>query len=237
MNSNKNVYSSNYFNDKVFCEQAINYWLLNINIENRGCSCVLFDKENYFILSGGSNKEIKLFDKDGDEIDSIRKSDDSCYSFNFIEATYLNKKPYILLCLNDYSECYDYKDRSSRKYKPKQNKGYHNDINLFNNNKRIYLIVSRGYDVVIFDFESTNEISSIKVNEKSYFNGLCSLNEKYILVGDDKEIRVLNFDSKSFIKNYKDFTDESIQGIEKINVPNEGVIIVCYTENIISFWK
>ena len=57
------------------------------------------------------------------------------------------------------------------------------------------------------------------------------------LVGDNKEIKVIDFDKKSIIKNYKDLSDGSIQGLEKIKIPDKGEFIISYKSNIITLWK
>ena len=72
-------------------------------------------------------------------------------------------------------------------------------VNLFKKNNKIYLISGdNGGNVIIFDFISKNEISSIKVG--GIISSLCSINEKYILVGNiNKKWRE---DSKNIYKSF-----------------------------------
>ena len=109
-------------------------------------------------------------------------------------------------------------------------------MNLFKNDNEIYLISGdQGGNIIIFDFESTNEISSISVG-----GGICSINlinKKYILVGNDKkELNVIDFDNKSIVKNYREH-NKDILGIEKIKTYNKGEYIITYDFNKIKIWK
>ena len=96
---------------------------------------------------------------------------------SFIETTYIENKPYILLSGEYHSECYDYNNNEIKIYKSNNKNNPHNIVNLFKNNNKIYLISGDdGGNAIIFDFISTNEISSIKVGGIIY--ALCSINEK-----------------------------------------------------------
>ena len=69
--------------------------------------------------------------------------------------------------------------------------------------------------------------------------GLCSLNEKYFLVSDNKGLKVIDFEtkkSKQRIKNSEKFLG-TIVGIKKIKIPQKGEFIISFTRNSISFWK
>ena len=88
---------------------------------------------------------------------------------------------------------------------------------------------------MIFDYITTNEISSISVC--NVINSLCSINEKYILIGTSNgELKVINFDNKSIIKTYKSHNKE-VLGIEKIKTQNSHEIIITYDSNEIKVWQ
>ena len=101
----------------------------------------------------------------------------------------------------------------------------------------IYLISGQSDGrVLIFDFDSTVEIHSLNVEQSSIY-GLCSLNEKYFLVGKNGAIHLIDFDNKSIIEsNGNIYQERNIQGIEKINIPEKGELIISYSYKII-FWK
>ena len=109
-------------------------------------------------------------------------------------------------------------------------------VNLFKNNNKIYLISGDdGGNVIIFDFISTNEISSISIGVCIF--SLCSINEKYILVGNVKgELKVIDFDNKSIINNYNAH-NKVIAGIEKIKINEKEEYIITYSLNEIKLWK
>ena len=175
-----------------------------------------------------------IWDKNGKLIRTIEKSQLNIGIF--IETTYIDNKPYILLSGAYHSECYDYNNDTIQIYKSNNKNNTHWIVNLFKNNNKIYLI-SGDYDgnVIIFDFISTNEISSIKVGGWIY--SLCSINEKYILVGNDKkELKVIDFDNKSIIKNYK-VHDKDVLGIEKIKTHEKKEYIITYDLNEIKLWE
>ena len=142
--------------------------------------CMLFNKEYYFILGGSRNKKKQIWNKNGSLIGPIKKS--NLNYGQFIETTYIENKPYVLLSGENHSESYDYNNNNIKIYKSNKYNSEHKAFILFKKNEMIYLI-SGNYNgnVIIFDFLSTNEISSISVGN-SYIYSLCSLNEKYILV-------------------------------------------------------
>ena len=208
------------------------------------CSCLLFNNDNYLILSGGYNSNnnygYEIINFTNDRQNSIGRTE--LLRVNYIEATYIENKPYILLSGNYHSESYDYNNGKLKIYKSKNQeneKACSSIINLFKNkNDKIYLISGNDKgSVAIFDFETTVEKFSINLSNSRIY-GLCSLNKQYFLVGDNKEIKVIDFDKESVIKSYnKDFIDSNIQGIKKIIIPEKGEIIISYTNNKIILWK
>ena len=174
----------------------------------------------------GNSKEgykIKIFNKDGNE-----NSNHNCgleYIY-YIEATYINNKPYALLSGNYHAESYNYGNGKVIKYisrKIKTENQCCNIINLFNKDNKLYLL--SGYDkgsISIFDFKSAEEINSIKIGDTS-INGLCSFNEKYFLVVDRYEVTVINFENEKKIikintKSFKGLDDKYIFDIKKIKI-------------------
>ena len=224
-------------------------------------SCLLFDNENFFIVCGGSNKiKTPIFDKDGNQFNTI--NDSSLERIYYIEAAYIENKPYILLSGNTHIESYDFNSKnfnngSLKKYTPsivyennnssyssskeiKVKESYSCICNLFKNNKMIYLISGQSDGrVLIFDFDSTVEIHSFKADGYggNPIYGLCPLNEKYFLVGKGQTIQLIDFDNKSIIESYITlYPDTYMYGIEKINIPEKGELIISYSGGII-FWK
>ena len=203
----------------------------------------MFNNEDYSILSGGYESQqtgccTKIFNRGGNLQGGINKSE--LDQVNYIEAAYIKNKPYVLLSGNYHAESYDYNNGSLTKYKAKDkdNKIYSSILNLFNKNNKTYLI--SGYSdgsVTIFDFEKkeNNYIDSIKFGDTS-INSLCSLNENYFLVGDNKEIKVIDFEKRDTKNSIKDLSDNTIQGIEKIKIPEKGEIIISYAPGRITLW-
>ena len=211
---------------------------LKINDQNTNfsSSCLLFKDKTFFILSW--QEKPKIFNTNGIPTQTIEES--TLTSINNIEAAYIKNKPYILLS-GCYSESYDYKDYKLRVYKPKDSQYQQyasNNINLFKKNEdEIYLMTGSSGVIIIFDFFSANEIKIIKLSTNNYIYGLCSLNEKYFLVGDGKEMKIIDFDSKFVIRSYKDFSEKDIHGIKKIKIPEKEEFIFSYNNYSISLWK
>ena len=195
--------------------------------------CLMFNKEDYYILGGSRDKKKNIWNKNGNLIGTIEKSQLN-YGI-FIESTYIDNKPYILLSGEYHSECYDYNNNTIKIYKSNNKNNIHYIVNLFKNNNKIYLISGDdGGNVIIFDFISTNEISSISIGGTIY--SLCSINEKYILVGNNKgELKVIDFDNKSIIKNYN--AHNNVFCLEKIKINEKEENIITYNENEIKLWK
>ena len=57
------------------------------------------------------------------------------------------------------------------------------------------------------------------------------------MVGDNKEIKLIDFDNRDPKKSFKDLGDNYIQGIEKIKIPEKGEIIISYGGNTITLCK
>ena len=121
-------------------------------------------------------------------------------------------------------------------YKSNNKNNEHRISNLFNKKEITYLISGDKYgNIIIFDFNNTNEICFIPAGNDIY--ALCSLNEKYFLVGNyNKEIKVIDFDNKSIIKNYTGHNNY-IYGIEKIKIEEKGEFIISYDRNEIKIWQ
>jgi len=226
---------------------------LTINVNNNNsytddyyyfyCCCLLFNNEDYLIISGGNKSQqtgccTKIFNRGGSFQRCINNSE--LEQINYIEAAYIKNKPYVLLSGNYHAESYDYNNGSLIKYKSedKDKNIYSSIINLFNKNNKTYLI--SGYSdgsVTIFDFEKkeNNYIDSIQLGNTCIYS-LCSLNENYFLVGDNKEIKVIDFENIDIKNSIKDLSDSTIQGIEKIKIPEKGEIIISYTSGIITLW-
>lgn len=191
------------------------------------CSCLLFNDDNYLILSGGYAREQNgyktvIFNKNGFSTNTFGSS--KLEKVNYIETTCVENKHFVLLSGNYHSESYDYYNGNIKVFRLDNNekeKVNSSIINLFKNkDNKIYLII--GYDngrVMIFDFDSAEIKLYFKLGNSCIY-GLCSLSKQYFFVGDNKEIKVVDFDKQSVVKSYnKDFIDGNIQGIKKIIIP------------------
>ena len=196
--------------------------------------CMMFNNDDYYIFGGTWNKKKNIWNKNGVLIGNIEKSNLNAGAF--IEATYINNNPYIILSGQNHSELYDYNNNNLKKYISKNNNKKHYIANLFKNNNKIYLICGdAGGNIIIFDFTSTNEISSISVESEVW--SLCSINEKYILVGKaNGELDVIDFNNKSIVKKYQAHKNR-VYGIEKFKTENYKEIIITYDKNEIKVWN
>ena len=196
--------------------------------------CLMFNKGDYYIIGNSWENKKNIWNKNGELIGSIEKSQLNYYKF--IEATYIDNEPFIILSGKNHSECYDYNNKTIKIYKSNNKDNQHWIVNLFKKNNKIYLISGdNGGNVIIFDFISTNEISSISIGGTIY--SLCSINEKYILVGNDtNELKVIDFDNKSIIKKYQ-WNNFCIYGIEKIKTHENKEYIITYDYSEIKLWE
>ena len=198
--------------------------------------CLMFNNSDYYICGGSRGEKKKIWNKNGIVIGPIEKS--NLNYGRFIEATYIDYKPYIILSGEYHSESYDYINNDLKMYKSQNKNQQHLIANLFKKNNTIYLICGdNGGNVMIFDYVTTNEISSISVEGE--VDSLCSINEKYILVGKNKgELKVIDFDNKSIVKNYQGHNDNNtVFGIEKFKTPKSGEFIITYNYNEIKVWQ
>ena len=204
--------------------------------DNYSPFCLMFTNNDYYICGGSRTEKKKIWNKNGIVIGPIEKSN-LAYG-RFIEATYIDYKPYIILSGQNHSESYDYINNDLKMYKSQNKNQQHLIANLFKKNNTIYLICGdNGGNVMIFDYVTTNEISSISVEGE--VDSLCSINEKYILVGKNKgELKFIDFDNKSIVKNYQGHNDNNkVYGIEKFKTPKSGEFIITYDYNEIKVWQ
>ena len=196
----------------------------------------MFKNINFFIFGGSRDKKKNIWNENGKLIGPIEKS--NLNYGRFIETTYIENKPYILLSGNFHSECFDYDNNNIKIYKNNNiNDKTHDIINLFNKNNNIYLIDGdTGGNISIFDFISTNLIKTISIGN-NYIYALCSLNEKYLMAGGyNKIIKVIDMDNYSVIKEYSGH-NYYIYLIKKINIPNKGEFIISLDTESIKIWK
>ena len=79
----------------------------------------MFNAEDYYILGGSVFEKKNIWDKDGRLIGNIKNSE-LYRNCAFIETTYINDAPYILLSGAFHSECYDYNNNIMKIYKSKK---------------------------------------------------------------------------------------------------------------------
>jgi len=196
--------------------------------------CMMFNNDDYYVFGGSYKSKKNIWNKNRVLIGKIDKS--NLNRGGFIEATYINNNSYIILSGCNHSELYDYANNNLKKYISKNNNKEHLIANIFKNNNKIYLICGdRGGNIMIFDFDNTNEISSISVGAE--VRSLCSVNEKYILVGKyNGEIDVIDFNNKSIVKKYQAHKN-AVAGIEKFKTEISQEFIITYNNNEIKVWQ
>ena len=201
--------------------------------DNYSPFCLMFKEEDFFIFGGSRDQKKKIWNKNGILIGTIEKSKLN-YGL-FIETVYIKNKAYILLSGQNHSECLYYDDNIIKTYKNNNNL-QHNIINLFNKNKNIYLIAGCSLGKVdIFDFMTTNFIKEIGLENSPIFS-LCSINEKYIIASCNENLKVIDIDSYSVVKEYSGHNNV-IYGIEKIKIPEKGEYLISYDSQTITIWK
>ena len=134
--------------------------MLTINncFDGNHCSpfCVMFKNDNFFIFGGSRDKKKNIWNQNGELVSPIEKS--NLIYGRFIETTYIDNKPFILLCGEYHSECLDYDNNSIKIYNNPNlgNKTEHDIINLFKKYNNIYLIDGDyNGNISIYDFFST----------------------------------------------------------------------------------
>jgi hypothetical protein len=195
-----------------------------------------------------------FWDKNGSVINRTKKI--NLYNLKFAEATYIENKNYILLSGYSYdqntsktvyfSECYNYDEDKIKTYKDVENENNYDIycINLFKKGNDIYLITGSQKIVNIFEFESTELKTRIRLGESSV-NSLCSINEKYMIASNYSKLKIIDMENYSVVKEYSPHEDgcnksDYIQGIEKIKIPEKGEFIITYADSdqgMIKIWK
>ena len=222
-----------------------------INILNIDCNmpCIMFKNEDFFIFGREyQNKRMGVWNKNGTLIKNINKGNIN-KSYDFIEATYLEKKSYIILSGANYnqttyktlyySECYNYDEDDIKTYKDDDNSSQIYCINLFKKGNNIYLMTGFSEKVNMFEFYSTKLIKRIQLGANTVLS-LCSINEKYIIASNSYKLKIIDMENYSVVKEYSahyDGQEYEIKGIEKIKIPEKGEFIITYSSNFIKIWK
>ena len=224
--------------------------IINIlQISNCYSPCIMFKNEDFYIFGRDDQKKrMGVWNKNGTSIKTINKGIIT-KGWNFIEATYLEKKSYILLSgANEnqtthktlyYSECYNYDEDDIKTYKDDDNSSQIYCINLFKKGNNIYLITGLNEKVNIFEFYSTKLIKRIQLGANIVFS-LCSINEKYIIASNSYKLKIIDMENYSVVKEYSahyDGEEYEIKGIEKIKIPEKGEFIITYSKHCIKIWK
>ena len=207
--------------------------------------CLMLKNEDFFIFGNHwkqnnyNNTKMCVWNKNGAFIKKMNKSNLN-NNLIFIEAIYFENKNYILL--SEYkSECYNFDEDVVKTYKDDENKSLIYCINLFKKGNGIYFITGYKEKVNIFDFYSTELIKRIQLGEKEVYS-LCSINEKYVIASNSSQLKIIDMEKYSVVKDYPAYEDDGenheIIGIEKIKIPEKGEFIITYSDKgIIRIWK
>lgn len=203
--------------------------------EYRTPFCLMFKNENYYILGGTIKKKMNIWNQKGESICPIEKS--KSIKAEFIESAYIENKPFILFGGENFCECLDYNNNNVKIYKNNHIKECsHGTINLFYKKKIIYLIDGdNSGKLPFFDFYTTDLIKYISIQK--CIRSLCSLNEKYLLVGNSNTIKAIDMDNYIIMKEYYPHTIYQIDTIKKILIPDKGEYIISFSINNIGIWK
>ena len=106
----------------------------------------MFNEEDYFIFGGSFDNIKNIWNKNGKSIGNIEKSE--IIEDIFIESTYIDNKPYILLSGVRHSECYDY-NNTIKIYKSYNKNNTHYIANLFRNNNQIFFLPMKFFRFLI----------------------------------------------------------------------------------------
>ena len=241
---------SKYSNNSISLWNISSNPIINIlQISDCYRPCIMFKNEDFFIFGGNNeNKSMSVWNKNGNLIKTINKSNFK-QNLDFIKATYLEKKSYILLSGYNYnqtigknlyySECYNYDEDDIKTYKDDDNNSQIYCINLFKKGNDIYLITGFKEKINIFEFYTTKLIKRIQLGSNIVYS-LCSINEKYIIASNSYKLKIIDMENYSVIKEYSahyDGQEYDIYGIEKIKIPEKGELIITYSSYCIKIWK
>ena len=230
-----------------------------LNIKDYCCKpCIIFKNVDFFVFGHymkqnddkSYDKRMCAWDKNGSLIKTANKS--NLKSLNFAEAAYVENKNYVLLSgQGDYdnnkrntpyfSECYIWDTDDVRTYKDDENNSQIYCINLFKKGNEIFFITGSKEKVNIFEFKSTKLKTRIQLGANIVYS-LCSISEKYMIASNDSNLKIIDMENHSVVKEYSAHEDgcekREIKGIEKIKIPEKGEFIISYSDNgNIKIWK
>ena len=177
------------------------------NINENGylySACFLNYNDNIYLISTnfnfGNPEPIKIFDMDGNKINTINISDD----IDLIETFYDKKSfiNYIIIGINKYIKTFNFNEYEFyNKYYDEGNFG-HGSIYIIDDNNLVKIIESSfdGY-IRVWNFHTSKLLNKIKVcNELLY--GICIWNNRYLFVGcEDKTIRLVDLNEEKVVKD------------------------------------
>ena len=207
-------------------EKIIKVWSFNnfeclfkcqVNYQNIYSVCFLDNNKQIFILASsfhdygctGKPHKIKVFDLNGNKIKEINDSKDQT---RIIDYFYDNKllKFFIITGNTNYVKSFDFnKNKIYHKYYDKTVGSSYLGIGSIIIDQKNYItkIIHSDYSnsIRIWDFHSGKLLK--KYNNFSNSYGLCLLNEKYLLVGNYSNIKILDLEEEKIIndKNNNDY--------------------------------
>ena len=221
-----------------------NYYLYNHNYHNYNYNYNYdydFDYDNdyhnnyYYNYNSDLNysEGIKIFDLNGNKINSISDSYDNTFSIDTYYDNNLNKL-YIITGNIDCVKSYDYCNNTLyHKYENNVWKGneYHYCTVISDKDKIIRLIESSSFGIIrIWNFHSGQIIKKIKVSEskgnKIKLFGICLWDNNNIFVGgEDGMIKLIDYKKGKIIKEL-DGHENWVLSIKKINHPYFGECLI-----------
>ena len=241
------------------------YCILHIeNINSIGSldsACIFYyNKQNYIITSNDNENDMNE-DKDGDVVpesikiydfngNKIKELNDSNYRTFFVDTYYdvIKNKTYIITGNEGFVQSYDYEktERYNRYLEYSNNKNEavcgHSSLIIKSDKNNTRLFETNWYgNIRIWNFHLGELIKKIKIG---CLQGMClSNNNKYLYVGCNNYIKIINLKNDKVIKSHKiheedDENDKEILTIKRIIHPQYGEMLLSQSsgEYQIKFW-
>ena len=180
------------------------------------CEMTFYNRiiNDYYIITKIYN-EIKIWNNKGENINTYKLGGGTIY----LNKYYYNFKNYLLYGGTSESkiELLDI-ENGEIIHKYNDNCSHWAEIYEINNEKKVIAANYKTCIIKIFDFDTENLIKSLTIEkEKSHIYSFCLWNEKYILVGCNSSIKLLNIDDGKLIKVFDGLFSSCVLSIFKFN--------------------
>ena len=198
--------------------------------KNGGINACIFEnnKQNYIVTSNLNSQYFKFYDLNGNKIKDVKATNEK----NIIIEAYKN-----FIISGHYNCCksYNFNSKQFKNYKITKNGKTNykfNNLIVYEDKQGIIKLIAKAqhtsninrYNIIIWDFKSSNFINKIDFSIIGFDSGFNLWNENYLILGAGQKFKIYNLYKDQFTQDIQ--IQDVIYYFEIINHPKFGKCIM-----------